>query len=227
MQGDIFATKGIEYLITVVYLLLLAGLAWGGTRRSARAPARRAPRRIPWFSVPDGFAFHQGHAWAAAADAGGGDVKVGLDDFAARLLGAPDGLELPGVGAALLEGARAWTVRAGGRELPMLSPVEGEVVAVNPAALATPRLAAEDPYGRGWLLQVRVRDRAGWRHNLLSGTLARSWMRLAADRLRELLPQGLGLGETMADGGAPVRGFGRALNESQWEAVERDFFLVA
>ncbi len=231
MQGDIFATKGIEYLITIGYLLLLVGLAWGfGIRRFARAAAAPRPRPAGpagWFRIAEGFGFHQGHAWAAPGQGAGDVVKVGLDEFAAWLLGDPDRLELPPVGATVREGGPGWTVGAGERVLPMLSPVGGEVVAVNPALAGSPRLAGHDPYGAGWLMQVKVAEQGGWRRNLLTGELASFWMRRTAERLRELVASGSGeLGAVLPDGGAPARGLARALDREQWDRVTREFFLV-
>jgi glycine cleavage system H lipoate-binding protein len=225
MQGDIFATKGPEYLIVIAYLVLLVLAA----RYLAPAPvpqtagARRARRglSVPWFSLKEGFRFHQGHTWAAEAD--GEVVTVGVDDFAAQLVGAPDALELPGVGTDVRQGAQGWRLRAGDRTLAMLSPVNGRVVAVNQAVLDTPQLATDDPYGAGWLLKVRAPDQKLSLRNLLSGELAAAWMRQTVERLRAL-PAG-GLGTVMPDGGVPVRGFGRALSQEEWDVVTREFFL--
>ena len=226
MQGDIFATKGLEYLLVVVYFLLLIGMVTVfAPRRVARAPARAAGRRpvggTSWFSLADGYRFHQGHTWAADGD--GDLVTVGLDDFAARLLGTPDAVTLPAVGASVRQGGPGWQVRAGDRTLPMVSPVEGTVVAVNRAVLDAPQRATDDPYGAGWLLKVRPANRQVTLRNLLSGELAAAWMQQAAERLRAL-PAG-GVGAVMPDGGEPVRGFGRALGPEEWEAVSREFFL--
>lgn len=227
MAGDIFATKGAEYLIVIAYLGLLVVLArFLAPPRLARAigPAARkaGARAAPWFALADGFHFHQGHAWAARGD--GDVVTVGLDDFAARLVGAPDALELPEVGASVRQGDLGWRVRAGDRSLAMLSPVDGRVVAVNRAVLDDPRRASEDPYGEGWLLKVEAPDRKRSLRNLFSGELAGVWMQHTAERLRAL-PAG-GLGVVMPDGGMPVRGFGRALGSEEWKTVAREFFLT-
>jgi glycine cleavage system H protein len=227
MQGDIYATKGIEYLVVIAYLLLMAGVVSGlALRRRARASAsrgrREAARAAPWVCPEDGYRFHPGHTWAARKD--GSVLTVGLDAFTATLLGEPDGFELPAEGSGLRQGGPGWKVRAGARVLPMLSPVEGEVVGVNPAVLASPRLAADDPYGEGWLLKVRTHDgRAGLR-NLFTGDLASLWMRHTAERLGRL--PGGELGVVMADGGTPMRGFARALDQEEWERLAREFFLT-
>jgi glycine cleavage system H lipoate-binding protein len=227
MNSDIFATKGTEYLIVIAYLTAMAwAVRWFGSRPVAAAPTSGARRRgggpAAWFALTDGYHFHPGHAWAAPTD--GDIVTVGLDDFAATLVGPPDGIELPAVGADVRQGEPGWSVQAGDRTLTMLSPIEGQVVAVNQSVLETPRLAADDPYGQGWLLKVRAPNRKASLKNLLSGELASVWMRLATDRLQRLPAAGLGV--VMADGGTPVRGFGRALGPDEWQAVARDFFLT-
>jgi glycine cleavage system H lipoate-binding protein len=225
MQGDIYATKGVEYLLVIGYLLLLVAtlrlLVPRLSRKAAAQGGRPRLRPASWFALAEDYYFHPAHTWAAE---GGGDVlTVGLDDFAAQLVGAPDGLELPAVGTVVRQGERAWQVRAGDRTLPMLSPVDGRVVAVNAAVRDAPRLAAEDPYGEGWLLKVEAPDhRRTSLRNLLSGELASVWMRHTVERLRRL-PAGE-LGVVMPDGGVPVRGFGRALAPEEWDAVTREFF---
>ena len=224
MPGDIFATKGLEYLLVILYFVLLIALVrvLAPPVAATAAPRRRRPATSPWFSLAEGYHFHPGHAWAAATD--GEIVTVGLDDFAAQLVGPPDGFELPAVGAGVRQGEPGWALRAGDRALTMLSPMEGQVVEVNAAVRETPRLATDDPYGQGWLLKVRAPNRTASLKNLFSGELASVWMRHATDRLQRLPATGLGV--VMADGGTPVRGFGRALGPDEWQAVARDFFLT-
>ena len=227
MQGDIFATKGIEYLIVIGYLLVMVGMVrLFASKRFARAGEAKTRRPVahtaPWFSLADGRYFHQGHAWAAPD--GGEIVTVGLDDFAARVVGQTDGFVLPAVGSGVRQGEPAWSVRADGRALTMLCPVDGTVLAVNPAVIETPRLAADDPYGRGWLLKVHAPNRQASLRNLFSGELATVWMQHTAERLRQL-PAGE-LGVVMPDGGEPVPGFGRVLRPEAWQVITREFFLT-
>lgn len=229
MQGiesiDIFATKGVEYLIVIGYLLVLVGfwrlLTWPTRREVEAGVTQRAARPFgTWFETPDGVYFHQGHTWATPDD--GDLVKVGMDDFAWRLLGPPDGLGLPSVGTGLSEGERAWAVDVAAESIPMLSPVSGEVVAMNEAVVQSPQLAS-DPYGQGWLLKVRVPSRSAALKNLLSGRLARAWMADTVERLRAM-PAG-DLGTVLPDGGMPVDGFARVIAPERWGEVAREFLL--
>ncbi len=224
MPVDIFATKGTEYLLVVVYFaLLIARVRWIAPR-ARPAAARALAAAESWFAVRDDRRFHPGHGWVASGGAEPDLVTVGLDDFAAHLVGAPDALALPEVGTRVRQGGRGWALTAGERTLGMVSPVDGEVVAVNPAVVASPRLAAEDPYGEGWLLKVRPSDRGAQLRNLLSGELARVWMAHTSERLGRVLSGGLGA--VMADGGRPAHGFARALTPEEWDAVTREFFLA-
>lgn len=221
MTNDMFATKGAEYVLVIGYFVLLLAVA-----RFIAPPARRArpPRRVPgaWFALAEGYYFHPGHSWATPDDAG--MVYVGLDDFAAQLVGTPDGLSLPAPGTVLRQGGAGFTLDAGGRAVALVSPVEGAVVEVNRRVMERPQLATDDPYGEGWLFKVKTTDRKATLRNLLSGATAAAWMREVTERLRGL--PGAELGIVMPDGGAPVRGFGRTFGPAEWSAVTREFFLM-
>ena len=128
----------------------------------------------------------------------------------------------------LQAGAPGWAVGAGGRELEMLAPVDGEVQAVNAAVLEDPTLASRDPYGKGWLMRVKVPSREPVRRNLLAGRLARSWSELAERALQGIAAQApdAALGAVLADGGEPSEGLARALAPDSWEEVVQRFFLL-
>lgn len=226
MTGDIFATKGTEYLLVVLYFALLIALARVFAPKVVATAAPRVKRSfataLQWFKLADGYHYHPGHAWAVAPS-DGEIVTVGMDDFAAKLVGPPDSFAFPKVGTEIRQGEPGWAVHAGDRTLTMLSPVEGEVVSVNPSVLLTPRLASNDPYGEGWLLKVRAPNRKASLKNLLTGKLASDWMRHTAERLSQL--PATGLGTVMADGGVPMNGFGRSLEPAEWQIVTREFFL--
>jgi glycine cleavage system H lipoate-binding protein len=230
---DLFATKGAEYLIVIAYLFLLIGfwrlLARSTAERATVALLRRVHgvRRVPkirgWFRVPEGYYFHQGHSWAIDEPGHGGTVRVGMDDFSQRFLGRPEAFHLPRVGDRVKQGECGWEVEVESKSIPMLSPVEGRVVAVNSEISQTPELVGSDPYERGWLLKVQVDNAKAAFTNLLSGRLARAWNEATVDRLHHMQAGELGL--LLPDGGVPVDGFVRVLAPDDWDEVARDFFL--
>ncbi len=224
---DIYATKGVEYLIVLGYLMVLVGLwvllspkkvAWAVGMRSRPVPARAGQ----WFTLRQDYFYHQGHSWAVAED--GDVVTIGVDDFAQRLLGRPDAIHLPQTGTRVQQGDLAWEFEVGGRRIGMLSPVDGKVLAVNRGVAEHPEILAESPYERGWLLKVRVpRPRVAFR-NLLTGELSRSWMSQVVERVRRM--QAGELGVVMPDGGVPVPGFVKHLDPEHWDVLAREFFLT-
>lgn len=231
---EFFPTKGIEYLLVIGYLLLLVPFTWAllGRRPTPRtvpvragAAARAGGSWSPgsWFPLPEGLHFHRGHTWAMPE--GAGVFRVGMDGFALRMLGRPEALDLPQPGTALEQGEPGWRLRVGGRALPLLSPVRGEVTEVNPEAVTSPGRVGDDPYGEGWLLKVRTDRAGGVLKNLLSGELARAWMDQSMDRVsHRLLPQ---LGQVLQDGGEPVEGFARQLDPERWPAIAAEMLLTA
>jgi glycine cleavage system H lipoate-binding protein len=234
VQPELFGTKGIEYIIVVSFLLFLTA-AWQLIRapRVQTAEAGRELRdafrgtlRDLGLPATDVF-FHPGHAWARTTD-GSDEVVVGWDDFARRLIGPADGFRLPAAGTRVSAGKPAWSIESGGRVLPMLAPVDGEVVEVNESVLGKPSLADRDPYGDGWLLRVRVPSSEPVRRNLLSGPLARSWAELAEQSLQGIAAQApeAAVGAVLADGGEPRDGLARTLAPANWEEVVEQFLLV-
>jgi glycine cleavage system H lipoate-binding protein len=212
----------IAVALTIDYVL--------ARRNPAPAPLAtevRAPRPIPLASVVggfrmmDGFRYHPGHTWAVAETPE--LVRVGVDDFTARLTGKIATLALPSRGQWVRQGQRVIAIGADGHEYSLVSPVEGAVVDVNEKALADPDAIRNDPYGEGWLLKVNSPDFRTTARNLLNGTIARRWMEEAADRLRTMLPAPVAV--TSLDGGVAIDDLSTELSEEVRKSLGREFFL--
>jgi glycine cleavage system H lipoate-binding protein len=165
--------------------------------------------------------FHQGHTWAKAS--AGGIVTIGIDNFAQKVIGAIDAIELPKVGRLLKQGRIAWRLHRGNRILPQLAPIDGTVIEVNDNLQNNPSLANQSPYEQGWVLKLRpTRLRENVR-NLLQGQLAEKWTELAKSQLAARFPHSLG--PVYQDGGELIDGVGNTLTDEEWEIVKREFFL--
>lgn len=232
---DFLSTKGIEYLLVLGYLALLIpfwAILWGRPKegRALRAAPATAGRRLAaagsglrgWFQIPEGFFYHPGHTWAVPEE--GGVFRIGLDDFARKLVGPPDAVRLPEPGTTLEQGERAWSLDAGGRSVALLSPVRGRVVEVNRQVLDEPDLVADDPYGRGWLLKVKATRPQTTLRNLLPWRPATAWMEDAAHLLSaRLSPE---LGTVLQDGGVPVAGLAREIDPERWDRFAAELLLT-
>jgi glycine cleavage system H lipoate-binding protein len=223
---DPYIAKAMEYLLGITFLVLFWGF-WRYATGGARVPVPavvRPPARLPFldmFRVPDGVMFHPGHAWVRA-DAPG-IATVGMDDFAQQLVGPLKGLALPQIGTVVEQGTRGWRLKADSKSVEMLSPVTGRVVAVNQEAIEDPASVNDDPFGRGWLMKVEAPRLVTNTKQLLQGRAARDLMSASWDELSAMLSPEVGM--VMHDGGLPVKGFARGIDEENWDAIARRFLL--
>ncbi len=111
-----------------------------------------AVNQVKGFDVPESYYFHDGHAWARIES--GGLIRIGLDDFALKLLGEADAFELPLTGKELDHGAPGWGLRRKDNLADVLAPVDGVIVEVNNELREKPGMANREPYGGGWLFMV-------------------------------------------------------------------------
>jgi len=170
------------------------------------------------FDVPRDYAFHPGHTWAL--DEGNEVARVGLDAFAANLFGAIDRIEVQPLNRWVRQGQKLWTVTSGGVISEMVSPVEGVVTSVNQKVMKNPGLAANDPYGDGWVCTVKAPELAVNKRNLLQGNWVAPWMKNSITRLAALSPS-----VASADGGLPVKGVLGQLDPEVQRTVIREFLL--
>jgi glycine cleavage system H protein len=176
---------------------------------------------VEGFHVPERLRFHTGHGWALRERSR--LARVGVDEFGAALLGGVDRIELPKPGHWVRQGQKALRFYRNGEKAEMVSPVEGEVVEVNPDVLKDPSLLRKDPYGRGWLMAVHVPDEESVLRNLLPVHLVKEWVRESAERLFAKQPQLAG--PVMADGGRPIESLTAGLPGSSWKDLTAEFFL--
>jgi len=223
--------------ILIVALMFAAFLTYDyfRQRRSAKASAvstvpdvvafpKLQTAYVSGFEIRENRRYHPGHTWALAESPTA--VRVGMDDFAARLVGRADGLLLPKRGQWIRQGQKFATLMKQGRKSELVSPIEGEVTDVNDAALSDTQLAGRDPYGEGWLITVMSPDMKINFRNLLDGTLVRGWMKDAADRLRQRIPSMAAAGATAQDGGLALADLSDQIPQDKWDDVAHEFFLV-
>lgn len=217
----LFVIATFVVFLTIEYLLSRSQAPAQAKQPVASPLPRPLPNIVAGFFLPENLKYHLGHTWAVSETQN--LVRVGMDDFAARLIGPVEKITLPKRGQWLRQGQRAWTIVRDGGMVDMVSPVEGIVTDVNDAVLQNPELARRDPYGEGWLVTVNAPDAKTSFRNLLGGTLARKWMEEASLRLRQRLGSpALALAQ---DGGLALDDLTKNLSQEDWVQATREFFL--
>lgn len=182
---------------------------------------RLQPSVVAGFRVMDNVAYHPGHTWALSEAPS--LVRVGVDDFAAKLAGNITAVTLPRTNSWVRQGQQIFKLRHDGREIALCSPIEGTVVAVNPAILEKPSMVTNDPYGAGWMVTVQAPDEKINFRNLLRGSTARRWMEDSAAKLRGLLhAPAFALAQ---DGGVVVGDLPQQLTDEDWNRVTSELFF--
>jgi glycine cleavage system H protein len=105
---------------------------------------------------PDDLHYTAEHEWVRSVD--GGLVRIGITAYAQDALGDVVYVTLPEVGAAVTAGDACGEVESTKSVSDLFAPVSGEVTARNEGLDATPELVNSDPYGEGWLFEVRPSD---------------------------------------------------------------------
>lgn len=90
----------------------------------------------------------------------GDEATVGVSDYAQDSLSDIVYLELPDVGDTFEEGESFGVVESVKAAADLYMPISGEVIAVNDALLDEPEAVNEDPYGRAWMVRVKMSDKS-------------------------------------------------------------------
>ncbi|HNX71470.1 glycine cleavage system protein GcvH [Rivihabitans pingtungensis] len=103
--------------------------------------------------VPAELKYNDSHEWVRLeAD---GTVTVGITDHAQEALGDVVFVETPAVGSELSAGSSAGVVESVKAASDIYSPIDGTVLATNPALEGEPELVNSDPYGEGWMFRLQ------------------------------------------------------------------------
>ena len=106
-------------------------------------------------NVPAGLLYTKDHEWLRIE----GDFGfVGVTDFAQGELGDIVFLEIETLGETLEKEEVFGTIEAVKTVSDMFMPVGGEILEVNPDLEESPDLVNKDPYGKGWMIKIKISD---------------------------------------------------------------------
>jgi|SRR5579884_1865260 len=108
-------------------------------------------------SYPDDVKYHREHDWARID---GDEAVLGITWFAQDALGELVHFEAPTQGSHVTKDSAYGEVESVKAVSDVIAPLSGEVLEVNQAVLDAPETVNEDPYGAGWLVRIRLEDRA-------------------------------------------------------------------
>jgi glycine cleavage system H protein len=104
-------------------------------------------------NYPDNLRYTKEHEWVRLE---GEEAVIGITDFAQHELGDIVYVEVETVGKDLNAGDVFGTVEAVKTVSDLFLPVAGSIIEINPALNSAPELVNSDPYGKGWMVKMKV-----------------------------------------------------------------------
>ena len=101
---------------------------------------------------PEDLRYATSHEWVRVVE--GGEVVMGISDFAQDSLGDVVYIDLPEVGRTVEAGDGIAEIESTKSVNDVYAPISGTVVAINEALMDNPEIVNGDPYGEGWFLRI-------------------------------------------------------------------------
>jgi len=175
------------------------------------------------FSIPGGALISAGHCWATMAQ--DGSVKVGMDDFAKKLIGTVDTIDFPPVGMSVKAGQPLFNVRQKKRRVPFNSPVSGRVTKINTQLAEDTDALEMTPYQKNWVCVIDADNLDVDVPKLKIGKAAVAMFQEDIDRLRGVMRGILGDAATGTEADEAIySGELALLTDDQSERVAKEFF---
>jgi len=106
------------------------------------------------FSIPGGVFISEGHCWAMLNPTG--RVDVGLDDFAKKIIGNVEDIDLPNLGMEVQKGQHLFSIKQKTHSIPFNSPVSGKIAFVNKLLLDDLERLDISSYDKNWICSIEA-----------------------------------------------------------------------
>jgi glycine cleavage system H protein len=215
---NIFDTKGIEYLAIIAFLLLLIPFWLALNRQSEiKAQIRKVIGVLSAavLKTPQGIFYSKNHTWAYLERSG--IAKVGLDDLLMHITGEVDVRHLKNPGDSIRKGDLIAHIEQDGKLLNIYSPISGKILGSNSLLESRQELLKQDPYGKGWIYDVKP---SKWVTEMPSCYLAEDatdWMKKELERYKDFVA--VSSGKYNSENSMPVLQDGGELSDNSLSAL--------
>jgi len=178
---------------------------------------------VQGFLLNDTVYYHRGHLWLQRVN---GKVRLGLDDFGQWLLGDIEKITFSCRKGRVERNQPLLRLSCSHGTAEIASPLSGTVMDANEGVHRDTSLISTDPYGEGWLVELRLAkgelDRLEQRdEEFVSALDARRWLENEVDRLHGVLETEIGI--TMSDGGQLIDTLRDVVTQKQWGILIKTF----
>lgn len=178
------------------------------------------------FAIPGGVFITDNHCWITIEQAG--TIKIGIDDFATKLIGKIDDIDLPNLGMSITKGQTLFSIKQGNKSIPIKSPVSGKISKINLELVEDLEVLKITPYEKHWICAIDSENLDSEIPNYKIGKTAVNFYEEDIKRYQDLMKKinidkdGI-TDETIDD--SMSLGELEHLDDYNWDKVVRSFFI--
>ncbi len=227
---NIFDTKGIEYLIVIAFLLLLIPF-WLALNKRVKTRERihkaLGVLSASMLRIPQGIFYSKNHTWAYLEKSG--VARIGLDDLLLHITGEVSVSHCKSPGETVKKGDLLAEIDHKGKSLNIYSPISGEVISANSVLSVNRELLNADPYGNGWIYNIKPSDWVAEISSLFLAGNATDWLKRELVRYKDFLAMSMPKysPETsmvmLQDGGELVENSLSEMPQEIWQDFQKEF----
>lgn len=184
--------------------------------RKKRERQARAEKKVKGFIMRDDMYYLPNHIWLKYEE---DHAKVGIDDFAARIIGKINRIQLAEK-SRINRTEQCWGLSSSHGDVFMKLGVDADVIERNSALKDDPSVINSDPYNKGWLLKIKMPS--GF-DQLTKGSTASMWLEKEYEKLHQDLE--LSSGITITDGGELIENINEQINADEWRFLISKFLV--
>ena len=183
---------------------------------------RTSKSKTPEFMIPGGVFISEGHCWANINEEG--LVRIGIDDFAKKLIGKIDAIEFPNLSMAVKKGQALFSIKQGTRIITFKSPVTGTVKVINELVNRDLESFEFSPYEGNWICEIDAEELDSEIKQLKIGKAAVNFYEADIEHLQDLkMKIKTGKDEDEANGQLYI-GEMEKLDDVSWKRYSEEFF---
>lgn len=183
--SNLFETKGAEYLLTIVFFLLLIPF-WIMLNRKVNAPvlvSQRASIFNSLIGIPQEIYLAMNNTWVQILHPT--KVRVGLNDLIINMVGENQLNFFKQDGEQVNKGELIAQIGDTEKRLNILAPISGTISGLNPRLQHQKMSLGQVPYESNWMLDINPKNWQDEARELMSGEAAKNWLSLELGRMRD------------------------------------------
>jgi glycine cleavage system H protein len=227
---NIFETKGIEYLVTVAFFLLLVPF-WMILNKKSKISQKfheaLSVLSVKRLNIPSGVYHSPNHMWMYMFKSG--KARFGLDELMLRITGLVSVEPIKHAGDDVEKGDLIAIIHQKEKQIKVFSPLSGSIRKFNSELQNDTSSMMEDTYGKGWMYEIKPKNWISETADCVIAEDAISWTSSELVRFKDFLMSSLWknsasqMAQTLQDGGELREHLLTELPQEVWADFENEF----